>query len=241
MTVTELKNEFNILYDSISSNSAPDIDDYELSVLLTKSQLQIVNNKFEELSNKLRKGFEGNTKRRNDLKELITNYSVTLEQELDKRINLNSQFFVIPSNLLYIIQEQAVISCNGVNKTISVSPKTHDEYNVQIENPFKKPYNKEVWRLDYNSKDSGNNVVELISDTKVKEYKLRYLKRPEPIIISNLSNFNEGLSIEGKILPSIGSLPSLHQEILDRAVELAIVAYRENNLSTNLQVNTRNE
>lgn len=240
MTVTELKNQFNILYDSISSNSAPNIDDYEISVFLTKAQLELVKNKFEPLSNKLRKGFEGNTKRRSDLKNLIKDYKTSLEQSLNKHINSNSQFFIIPSDILYPIQEQAIISCNGKNRTVSVTPKTHDEYNIQIENPFKKPYNKEVWRMDY-SNESGNQLIELISDSKVKEYNLRYLKRPEPIIISDLTVFNEGLSIEGKNLPTAGDLSSMHSEILDRAVELAIEAYRENSLQSSLQLNTRNE
>ncbi|AGO48978.1 Putative structural protein [Cellulophaga phage phi14:2] len=241
MTVSELKNEFNILYDSISSNSAPGIDDYEMSVFLTKAQLELVKSKFEPLSNKLQRGFEGNTKRRNDLKELIRDYKTSLERVLNKHVNSDSQFFALPSDVLYPIQEQAILVCNGKNKTVTITPKTHDEYNIQIENPFRKPYNKEVWRMDYSSKEAGNDIVELISDSKVKEYNLRYLKTPDPIIISDLTVFGEGLSINGKTSPSIGDLTAFHTEILDRAVELANRAYRENSLQSNVQLNTRNE
>jgi len=37
MTVTEMSNEFDILYNNIMSNQAPGIDEYEKSVFLTKA------------------------------------------------------------------------------------------------------------------------------------------------------------------------------------------------------------
>lgn len=242
MTVTEFKNEFNILYDSISSNSAPGLDDYEISVFLTKAQEEFVKTKYEKDSNRLRKGFEENSKRRNDLKELIKNYSTDIVQTLDKHIVPSSKFFIIPSDVFIPIQESAMIDCNGISKQTKVVPKTHDEFNVQLDNPFKNPYYKEVWRLDYSSKEAGNAVVELLSDKNITKYNLRYIKYPSPIIISDLTAFGEGLSINTKTAPATSELnQATHIEILDRAVELAILAYRENNLNNSLQMSTRNE
>ena len=40
MTVQEFKNEFNIHYNSIATQSAPSIDDYELSVFFNKSSIR---------------------------------------------------------------------------------------------------------------------------------------------------------------------------------------------------------
>lgn len=242
MTVTEFKNEFNILYDSISSNSAPGLDDYEISVFLTKAQEIFVKNKFEENSNRLQKGFEQSSKRRNDLKELIKNYNTNLEQTLDKHIIEGTTFYIIPSDVFIPIQESAVIQCGQNMEQVTVTPKTHDEFNSQVNNPFKKPYRKEVWRLDYSSKEAGNAVVELYSTSPIVRYNLRYIKYPSPIIVSDLTTFNEGLSINTKTQPATSELnQSTHSEILNKAVELAILAYRENNLSNNVQVNLQNE
>jgi hypothetical protein len=42
MTASEFEREFDILYNNITSNSAPSIDAYEKSVFLTKAQEEIV-------------------------------------------------------------------------------------------------------------------------------------------------------------------------------------------------------
>ena len=69
MTNQELKNEFLISYNAIASNSAPGIDDFELSVYLTRAQLEIVKNYYDPLSNRKQKGFEATEKRRRDLNQ----------------------------------------------------------------------------------------------------------------------------------------------------------------------------
>lgn len=244
MTVTEFKNEFNIGYDSVSSNMAPNLDDYEISVFLTRAQEQLVKNKFDPNSNQKRKGFENTSKRRWDLKELIKDYKSMNEVSIDKHIDPSSKFYAIPSDVYLIVQEQVVIydsSCNNSEKIVDVKPKTYDEYNDHKDSPFKKPYKKQVWRLDYNS-SAGNNVVELISTENIKSYNLRYIKKPSPIIISDLSSFGEGLTIEGLFTPKTSELDStVHPEIVDRAVELAIASYRQNNLETKITVDSRNE
>ena len=46
MTTTEFSNEFDILYESIASNGAPPLDDYEKSVLLTQAQEILVKDSY---------------------------------------------------------------------------------------------------------------------------------------------------------------------------------------------------
>ena len=38
----EFSNEFDVLYNSITSNQAPGLDEYEKSVFLTKAQSEII-------------------------------------------------------------------------------------------------------------------------------------------------------------------------------------------------------
>ena len=245
MTVTEFKNEFNILYDSIASNSAPGLDDYEISVFLTRAQEELVKNKALVLSDPKRQGFEGDSKRRNDLKNLIKDYKTSTVQTLDRKINDTGTFFIVPSDVMLILQEAVKITntdCANEIQTVSVVPKTHDEYNIQINNPFKNPSSSEVWRIDYNSLDAANNVVEIISEYPITEYRMRYLKYPQPIIISDLTAFNESLSINGLTSARSSELDdSVHIEITKRAVEMAILSYRENNLRNNIEFNQRVE
>lgn len=59
------------------------------------------------------------------------------------------------------------------------------------------------------------------------EYKMRYIKTPKPIILANLSDIQEGLSINGYNTVTECELPlNTHQEILQRAVELAKASYQ---------------
>ena len=62
-------------------------------------------------------------------------------------------------------------------------------------------------------------------------YTLRYVKKPNPIILINLTD--DDLSIEGKKTETPCEFPSqLHQEILERAVTLAKIAYQAGSTST---------
>lgn len=59
------------------------------------------------------------------------------------------------------------------------------------------------------------------------KYKMRYIKTPKPIILVNLSDIQEGLSINGYNTVTECELPpNTHQEILQRAVELAKASYQ---------------
>ena len=53
MTNEEFSNEFDVLYNSITSNQAPGLDEYEKSVFLTKAQDEIVKSYFNPRLNKV--------------------------------------------------------------------------------------------------------------------------------------------------------------------------------------------
>lgn len=247
MTTTEFSNEFDITYNSIASNNAPGLDLYEKSIYLTKAQEQLIKNYFNPLGNKYQEGFEGSSKRRNDLNELIKFNESTLEISSLNGLSNDSKFFKVPSDLFLIIQEEAIItsldSCLN-NTTLNVVPKTHDEYNIQKKNPFKNPDKSLVWRLDFSSQSTSNRNVELISPYTISKYRLRYISYPEPIVLSDLnSDFpGEGLTIDGVNTKQTCKLSnSIHREIIDRAVELALSDYKQSNLAIKTQLNSKNE
>lgn len=248
MTITEFSHEFDISYNGIASNDAPPLDLYEKSVYLTKAQLELIKNYFNPKGNKYRDGFENSSKRRNDLNELIRTDKSTLQIASLDGIDENSKFFKIPSNTFLIIQEKAKVSSTTSscvnNKYLKVVPKTHDEYNEQIENPFKKPNEKLIWRLDYYAQNSSNKNVELITPYTILEYRMRYITYPSPIILTDLiSSFpGESLSIDGITVPQTCKLSeNIHREILDRAVEMASLDFNRGNLQARVQLQTRNE
>jgi hypothetical protein len=245
MTTVEFDKQFDIFYDNLASNGAPGINRYEKSVFFTKAQDDLVRSIYSPF-NQQQKGFEGDENRRTELKALIKSYSVAASlgtPALDpRRIDDNSTFFIVPEDLYYILQEEITVSSTDscVNgKKIRVIPTTHDDYNISKKNPFRKPNKERAWRIDY------VGSVEIISPYTITEYKMRYLKKPLPIILTDFENDPElqgmGLTVEGLNVTTECELEQeFHRNILDRAVELAILGYRENTLQSNVELNKRN-
>ncbi len=75
MTNAEFSNEFDVLYNSITSNQAPGLDEYEKSVFLTKAQDEIVKSYFNPRSNKTQEGFDGNEKRQIDFSMIMRSHA----------------------------------------------------------------------------------------------------------------------------------------------------------------------
>lgn len=245
MNVSEFKNEFLIHYNAIATNSAPGLDDYEISVFLTKAQLELVKDYYTPEGNKYKKGFENSEKRRTDLKELVKDYKSATIITSSAGISNNSKFFKIPDDVFLIVYEGCKIASNDCfnGHILNVYAKTHDEYNIQASNPFKNPDSSTIWRL--NTSMIGNDkVVELISPYTLSEYQFRYIKFPSPIILSDFDTTfpSDNLSIDGKKLTKTCELDqSIHREIVDRAVELALRDYKPSNLESKIQLDSRNE
>jgi hypothetical protein len=116
----------------------------------------------------------------------------------------------------YFISEEVTTSSNDAcknNKRVKIKPITHDEYSINVRNPFKKPSIEDyVWRLDY-----GGRKHELITDGTftVGSYHLRYIKNLNPIIVG--SNTVNGVA--GPLDCELNSI--IHNRIVDEAVKIA--------------------
>ena len=244
MTVTELNNEFDIHYNAIASNSAPGIDLYEKSVFFTKAQLELIKDYYNPKGNKYQTGFENSEKRRRDLNQLLKNFKSSSYLLSNNSIHKDSKFFIIPEDVFLITNESAKIKDKGcyLDDIINIKPYTQDDFNIQIDNPFKKPNHKVAWRLDF-SKLNNYNVVEIISPYNL-EYNMRYIKYPKPIILGDLITLypNENLTIDGyNTIQECELNEEIQREIIDRAVELALRDYNPKNLNQVVQLNQRNE
>jgi hypothetical protein len=243
MNLSEFKNKFNIYYNAIASQSAPGFDDYEISIYLTKAQQEIIKNYYNPGGNKYKEGFEDSEKRRVDLKELIKTYTSNTQIVSFNGLSNNSKFFIIPDDVFLIVYETVTLDNTCITKQPNVVPKTHDEFNIQSDNPFKNPDYSTIWRLNI-SKIENKNVVELISPINIIDYKIRYIKYPKPIILSDLNSLfpGENLTIDGLSTPTNCELyQGIHEEILDRAVELALRDYKPSGLESKIQLDQRNE
>ena len=217
MDVQELSNLFDTLLqpfiakDNFGEQNTLAFDEYEKSIFLTKAQEQIVLELYQEL--------EQSEENRKYLSNLIKtgNYVPVGEQDETLINNTFKSYKVeIEDSVLFMIYEQCTLSDenNCINgRIVSVVPTIHDDLDKILKNPFKSPNNRKVIRLDF------DNKIELISKYNVSNYKIRYLKKPNPIILVKL----EDLNIDKKQEVSNGETnPILHERIVQRAVQLAV-------------------
>jgi hypothetical protein len=252
MTTTEFSVEFDTLYNNIKSLSAPGLDEYEKSVLLTKAQEEIVKNYFNPTSNKLQQGFDGSEKRQVDFAELIKVADITSDVPTPGTyvsIDPRAQLFQLPTDVFMVTNETVILedSLNSTTFRATVIPINYREYDRLMSKPYKEPLKRQCWRMmQANVATPGANGQKIISeiisrtDTVVDTYKVRYVKKPQPIILESLAS--NSLSINGITAITECELnPIVHREILDRAVELAKLSYQDGSLQATVQLNQRNE
>lgn len=244
MTTQEFSSEFDILYNNIMSNAAPGLDEYEKSVFLTKAQEEILKNYFNPKGNKYQEGFDDNEKRQIDFSSLVT--VITIPSYSDSqyiKIDDRSLLFLMPNDMLFALNEVCEITENNINRLVNVVPISFIEYSRLISKPYKRPLKNQCWRL-ISSSSEKNRVFELIlpfGSIVPGSYRIRYISRPAPIILVDLSTEYPGLSINGITSVTECELDSsIHYEILQRAVELAKSTYT-GDLRTMVELGQRSE
>lgn len=222
MTTEEFSNGFDVLINSYSSSepfgfsqNPLSFDEYEKSVFLTKAQEEIVEGLYT--GKILGDSFEDTEQLRRYLAHLVKT-AILPCRVAPNGLSDKSVFAVLPDDVWFITYESVTLNgdspcING--KEVQVIPTTQDEYHRIKGNPFRKPNSRKVLRLDVDE-----SMVELISEEDIRSYLVRYLSRPEPIILVDLP---DELSINNvKTKTECKLNPGIHRMILEVAVNLAI-------------------
>ena len=275
MTTTEFSNQFDLLFNNISSNQAPGLNEYEKSVFLTKAQDEIVKNYFQPESNgnTVKKGFDDTAIRQMDFSDLIM--SKTLEEENEEpdvdpralvyKISKDDRVYIIINESLYLmVNQEGKLKVNGIRQVV---PIKYTEYMRLMSKPFKEPLKNMAWRIITKGREGDADVdksagdptiidktvsskIEIVittadknrykknGETNTIKYNIRYVRRPRPIILTDLSDtFGEDLTINGYNKAMTCELnESTHEAILQRAVELAKIAWAGNANEAQLEV-----
>lgn len=258
MTASELIQKFNLHYDNILSAAAPGLNEYEISLYLTQAHKEVVANYYN--------GIMGgdSVDSTEATKSLISRYILTnsLTPSTKDSNNIlkgfNTYTIDLSEDVLQLLSERILgpMTEDSQYTNILVKPINIDQAYRLIENPFRSPSDKRVWRIDkYTDSESNLRQIKLISilDLTKYSYIYTYMKEPEPIILVNLhespwSDMGD-LSIMGEYEANIDGdsgldkkiSPTLWELIINRAVELATRDYKENSLNTQIALNRRVE
>lgn len=234
MTTTEFRDYVLVTYDSISNFAAPGYEDADINLFLNAAQEDFVKSLYNGLSNIGRVGFEETEKRSKDLSELKRFADITATTAGNH--GSNSLFVELPENYLYTVNEEATISFTSCGTTaserVSVKPIREDYYNANIKNPYKRPHNGLVWRMDASRTLDTAPVTgtakrhELIlgDNTTFNTYHVSYIVHPREIDITDTSNTTGSCELD----------PSTHRAIADMAVQYMLEAARQPRFQTSV-------
>lgn len=251
MTAKEFSDQFDVSYNNVTSNQAPGLNEYDKSVFLTKAQDELLKDYFNPDSNPKGKGFDDNRKRQMDFSGIMRVANPPIATDAGFQLDARSFVYKWPKDVLYIINESLDVgrvsqdTSTGLNiKPRQVVSLTYNDYEQLMSKPFKAPLKYQAWRL-ITGYQEDRTVVEIIigsvdrkglfidGSQKAPKYTIRYVKIPRPILLADFSQeYGEDLSIDN--LDGSGDYdlnnpcelhPSVHKEILQRAVELARIAW----------------
>jgi hypothetical protein len=246
MTANEMWANVLVTYDALYSQSAPGFEDAEASILLTKAQWYYISQTLNPKNNRNQEGFEETEVRIQGLSALVKDSDQAIDPPTTTGVNLagqlpNETFFTLPEDFMFAIYEAVYVNklkCGAVSTTnplsysrIPVVPVSHDEYNLNVANPYKNPWTDGtqgiVWRLENRPQfippivgAPQYKIHGLITDGSftITKYFLRYLKKPEDINVDNITPATQSNSELADFT---------HQAICDIAIKLLSAAVRE--------------
>lgn len=233
--VTEWSVEFDLLYNNIMSNKAPGLNAYEKSVFLTDAQENVI---VQLYRGTIGDAFESTEEVTAYLASIVCQgYCDPYEGSAEMHIVPESKLFKLPEQLWFRTYEGCNIYRDSRHETsvpVAVVPVTQDEFWRTRRDPFKRDGDTRVLRLTFADNEccrhgfDEQSFSEIVSKYDIKNYFVRYIRKPKPIILEDLSD--TGLSIRGEVHEMTCYMPEvLHKIILAEAVRLAQSAWSSNN------------
>lgn len=180
MTLEEFSTEFDVLYNSITSNAAPGFNDYEKSVLLTLAQEELIKSYFVANNNTTGVGLDGSQKRHYDFSTLIK--VKTLNNIIDSIWTTGADvpvfnkdannIFLVPNDVFLVLNEYLTVK----NNSYTVFPISYDSYNLLMSKPFPYPNKRQAWRLDssINGEIAATKVIHVSDDKDISEKNITF-------------------------------------------------------------------
>lgn len=176
MELQEFSDQFDVLFNNITSNQAPGLNEYEKSVFLTKAETQLVRDYFNKRVDGYGGGFDGSEKRQYDFSCLLRTESLyNVNSYADRigeaeKVDRRSLVFLFPEN--YFLSVNEILSDSRWQ--YSVLPIDYQEYQRLMLKPYNLPVKRGAWRLITDKKSCNYwkevSTLEELDGTIRKEY-----------------------------------------------------------------------
>lgn len=209
-TSEEWSVNFDILYNNISSNQAPGLTEYEKSVFLTQAQEAVILDLYKGTSGDAFETTEEVTRYLSSLVKTHQFDNISTTYNITKG---NKQYVVDTSvieSLWFVTYQSGSITIGENTRDVIVVPSRQDSLFKDLNNPFKGPNKNKVLAT------SEEGYITLYSKYPISNFYIKYLKRPNPIVLENSE-----LEISDILDFNVEIPESLHNQVLYKAVQLA--------------------
>lgn len=204
MNVVEFLDEFNVLYNNLNSNQAPGLNEYQISVLMTKAQDELLKNLFlgNSTGNPIGAGIDTTERRSIDYSN-ITKVIMpeAIESSEYNTLDSNSIIYKLPSDILFIINEVFYKSTQDI-RTIGNNEAMFAQFRPFLNNYLTNADNRTLSSITTTTyKDIANNDVTVESGDFWYYKGLRNAIQLPPLHV----NDNNEYTIDGTAMFTINS------------------------------------
>jgi hypothetical protein len=199
MDLTELNNEFDILFEDLATAGSKGLDEYEKSVCFTYAQEQVVKGLAEQ-------------------QNLIP---ITSLVKINQEITSTPSKYKTGKN--YPIVTDSLVNLGYFASSADKDIPADVVPQQVITNLLLAPYQYPPKNLVYVVVGEDTNIVFLPLNFQATSFNTRYVEYPTPVILDTLTG---GLSINGLTVPTDPVLDeSFHRMLVNAAVQYAISVY----------------
>lgn len=209
-TSEEWSVNFDILYNNISSNQAPGLTEYEKSVFLTQAQEAVILDLYKGTSGDAFETTEEVTRYLSSLVKINYPEDDDVKVLQSTKEGMSMYAYVLPEDVWFVTYQSGSIKDGKNTRDVIVVPSRQDSLYKDLNNPFKGPNKNKILAI------SEEGSIILYSKYPIDTFYIKYLKRPNPIVledseleIGDVSDFNVEIP------------ESLHNQVLYKAVQLA--------------------
>lgn len=197
MSIEEFLARFDVQYNNITSNQAPALNPYEISVFLTKGQDETIKNHFSPKGNPHQDGFDDTPKRQADFSSIIRTVSLNTA-DMAVKFDPRSFAYIFPTDVFISLNEQLTVA----SIPYTVVPISYEDYSRLMCKPYKYPPKYQAWRLITGNREIVPEASETF-DVGGTDYTCRICnKYSKPVRFILIPRNSEGAEVTG-----IGDLP----------------------------------
>lgn len=189
-----------------------------------------------------------------DLQDYVGMDQVSAFPMRTRDINVHRYKYTLPKDFMYFISEEAelerLINGRKVYRNAIVTPIDYNQLTMLRGSTYKFPVQNECWRVLNKREITTDAEILTPYASEIVNYAIRYVRKPKPIILVNIGNVY-GTTIDGEWgegLPDdvsdaqVCELPeAMHDEIVQRAVEIAKATYRTGETEALINIGQRTE